>query len=78
MRLKLKDGAWLGGFFGDGSYAAGYAEEPQDLYLERVFAMNQDDGSFIADADGNPEELGTSLLVRWTEVQLIEVFSEEE
>jgi hypothetical protein len=49
VRMKLKsDGPWLGGFFGAESYAAGYPEEPQDLYLEETFAMNQDDGSFIA------------------------------
>src|SRR2546423_323160 len=29
VRLKLKDGGWLGGFFGADSYASGYPEEPQ-------------------------------------------------
>lgn len=79
IRLKLKDSdVWLGGFFGDESYAAGYPEEPQDFYLERTFAMDQKDGSFIVDAAGNPDDLGTSLLIRWSEVQFLEVFPEEE
>jgi hypothetical protein len=79
IRLKVKDSdVWLGAFFGDESYAAGYPEEPQDLYLERTFAMDQEDGSFIVDAAGNPDDLGTSLLIRWSEVQFLEVFPEEE
>ena len=79
VRMKLKtDGPWLGGFFGAESYAAGYPEEPQDLYLEETFAMNQEDGSFIADDDGNPVRLGTALLIRWSEVEFVEVFAEEE
>jgi Family of unknown function (DUF6338) len=77
VRMKLKDdGPWLGGFFGSESYAAGYPEEPQDLYLERTFAMDQNDGSFISDDDGRPDELGTSLLIRWSEVQFLEFFEE--
>jgi hypothetical protein len=73
--MKLKDdGPWLGGFFGEDSYAAGYPEEPQDLYLERTFAMDQADGSFLTDTAGNPQELGSSLLIRWSEVQFLEVF----
>jgi hypothetical protein len=77
VRMKLKDdGPWLGGLFGSESYAAGYPEQPQDLYLERTFAMNQDDGSFVADATGTPEELGTALLIRWDEVEFLEFFEE--
>jgi hypothetical protein len=78
VRLKLKDGGWVGGYFGADSYAAGYPEEPQDLYLEESFAMNQNDGSFVSDEEGIPEALGTSLLIRWEEVQFLELFAEEE
>ena len=77
MRLK-PDGPWLGGFYGDESYAAGYPEEPQDLYLEQTFAMDQNDGSFVRDADGRPVALGTALLVRWDEVLFMEVLSNRE
>ena len=40
--------------------------------------MNQEDGSFVTDEDDTPEELGTSLLVRWSEVRFLEVFAEQE
>ena len=65
MRLKLKDGAWLGGFFGESSYAAGYPEEPQDLFLEETYAMNQEDGAFVKDGQGRPVKLGSRVLLRW-------------
>ncbi len=78
VRMKLKAGPWLGGFFGEESYAAGYPEQPQDIYLERTFAMNQQDGSFVIDADGGPTDVGTALLVRWDEVEFLEVYAEEE
>jgi len=77
MRLK-DDGRWLGGFYGESSYAAGYPEEPQDIYLERTYAMSQEDGSFVADDAGHPVELGSGLLVRWSEVRFMEVLSEQE
>lgn len=79
VRMMLKDdGGWLGGFYGEDSYAAGYPEEPQDVYLERTYAMNQDDGTFVADDAGHPVELGSGLLVRWDEVRFMEVLSEQE
>ena len=77
MRLK-PEGPWLGGLYGDGSYAAGYPEEPQDLYLEQTFAMDQNDGSFVRDADGRPVALGAALLVRWDEVLFMEFVSDGE
>lgn len=79
VRMTLKDGGgWLGGFYGEDSYAAGYPEEPQDIYLERTYAMNQQDGSFVTDDAGHAVELGPGLLVRWDEVRFMEVFSERE
>ena len=79
LRIKLKDGgAWLGGFFGESSYAAGYPEEPQDLFLEETYAMNQEDGSFVRDGQGRPVKLGSAVLLRWDEVLLVEVFRLEE
>jgi len=79
MRMRLKDGgAWLGGLFGESSYAAGYPEEPQDLFLERAYVMNQEDGSFVTDDQGRPEELGSGVIVRWDEVLFAEVFPLEE
>lgn len=79
VRMRLKsDGSWLGGFYGSRSYAAGYPEEPQDLYLERTFAMDHDTGSFVYDADDRPVELGTALLIRWDEVLFMEFVSDGE
>ena len=78
VRMRLKpDGSWLGGFYGDRSYA-GYPEAPQDIYLEQTFSMNQDDESFVRDAAGRPVELGTALLIRWDEVLFMEFMSEGE
>lgn len=78
MRMRLKDGRWLGGFYGEDSYAAGYPEEPQDVYIESTYAMNQEDGSFVTDDAGHPIELGSALLIRWDEVRFVEVLSEQE
>ena len=67
---------WLGGFYGLDSYAAGYPEEPQDIYLEETYAMNQDDGLFLHMENGSLERLGSGLLIRWEEVLFLEVFPE--
>ncbi len=73
VRLKLKDGEWIGGLFGDKSYASGYPE-PQDILLELAYKV-LDDGTF---AQGDkPEDfvpLGSSILISWTEVQFLEAF----
>lgn len=79
VRLRLKEGGtWIGGQFGEASYAAGYPEEPQDLYLEATYAMLQSDGSFVQDEEGDFVELGSGLLIRWDEVHFLEVFPLEE
>jgi hypothetical protein len=77
VRALLKgDGGWVGGLFGEFSYAAGYPE-PQDLYLERAYAFDQAAGTFARDADGFPVPLGSGLLVRWDELEFLEFFPEE-
>ncbi len=74
VRLKLKDEEWIGGLFGDNSYASGYPE-PQDLLIEQAYEV-LDDGTF---AEGEtPEEfvpLGSSILISWDEVQFLEAFT---
>lgn len=38
VRIRLRDGAgYVGGLFGEKSYAAGYREAPEDLYLEDAY-----------------------------------------
>ncbi len=46
VRARLKDGRWVGGWYGPRSFASGYPN-PNDLYLEREYEMNAD-GSFGA------------------------------
>lgn len=75
MRLKLKSGEWVGGWFGPGSYAAGYPE-PQDLLIESVYRLDSH-GAFETDDSGAPVPVGSSLLVRWEEVELLEFFRQE-
>lgn len=78
MRMKLKSGGWVGGAFarrgtGPQSYAAGYPEL-QDLWLSEVVEVNERNGSFILDADGDPVRRGSGILIRWDEVELLEFF----
>ncbi|MFG3245492.1 DUF6338 family protein [Streptomyces sp. NPDC048187] len=44
LRARLKDGAWVGGWYGERSYASSYPNAPE-LYLELSFRMAAD-GSF--------------------------------
>lgn len=77
VRLKLKDGGYVGGLFGDRSYAAGYPEEPQDIFLERTYRV-RDDGTFEeGTAEGGYDEIGSGVLIRWDEIQLLDIFEEE-
>lgn len=75
IRAQLKNGPWIGGLFGPSSYAAGYPEE-QDLYLERSYLMKED-GSFALDGSSYIE-LGSGLLINFSEVQALEFFPEDD
>lgn len=75
VRLRLKSGRWVAGFFGNvegapGSYAAGYPEA-QDLFLGLQVKVDPERGEFIKDGEGliQPVEGRTALLVRWDEVE---------
>ncbi|MEU9979229.1 DUF6338 family protein [Streptomyces sp. NPDC051014] len=46
IRVRLKDGTWVGGWYGPGSFATAYPRPPE-LYLELAWEMGRD-GSFIA------------------------------
>lgn len=76
IRLHLKSGTWLGGAFatrpdGTRSYAAGYPEE-QDLYLVEAVEVDQETGSYVLDEEGTPVSRGSSILVRWDEVEYLD------
>jgi Family of unknown function (DUF6338) len=73
-REDTESAAWLGGFFGRASHVSGYGETPMDIYLERAYAMNQRDGSFAGGEDGSLVDLESGLLLRWDEIQFLEVF----
>lgn len=70
-RLK-KHRSWIGGLFGAESYAAGYPEL-QDIYLESAYRMTPE-GEFERDEEGRPIPTGAGLLVRWDELDSLEVF----
>jgi hypothetical protein len=79
IRARLKndqDHPWIGGEFGAGSYAAGYPEEPLDIYLEKGFRMTVD-GEFERTENDSLVETGSALLIRWEEVDLLEFFRHE-
>jgi Family of unknown function (DUF6338) len=81
VRIKLKGtdpngiGGWVGGLFGGDSWASGYGENPQDLYLEKTFEMDQATGEFLpGEKEDQYKEKGSGLLVRWEEMEYIETF----
>uniref|UniRef100_A0AAU2VJV0 DUF6338 family protein n=1 Tax=Streptomyces sp. NBC_00008 TaxID=2903610 RepID=A0AAU2VJV0_9ACTN len=45
VRMRLRDGAWVGGWYGGRSYATSYPQAPE-IYLETAWLMNPD-GSFV-------------------------------
>lgn len=74
--MKLKESkVWVGGLFGAESYAAGYPEVPQDIYLEQGYRVRAD-GTFERDDDDDFVGTGSGLLVRWDEVEFLEFFPE--
>jgi uncharacterized protein DUF6338 len=78
IRLRLKSGAWLAGAFGENedgvrSYAAGYPEDP-DLFLVDAVELDPRTGEFLLDDDGMPLSTGSSILVRWAEVEYLDFF----
>lgn len=74
IRLELTTGERIGGIFSSGSYASGYPEKPQDVYLERGLLVDPETGQFSRDKDGNYKDLGAGILVRWDNVKVLEFF----
>jgi Family of unknown function (DUF6338) len=73
VRIRLKhDGSWVGGLFAENSYASGYPEAPQDVYLESTYLM-EEDGTFVRDEDDEPVELGSGILLRYDEMVHLEI-----
>jgi hypothetical protein len=72
VRIKLKSGPWVGGAFADGSYAAPYPE-PADLFISQAALIDAETGEFLTDDDENTLLTGGGLLIRWEEVEYLEV-----
>lgn len=81
VRMRLKSGTWLGGWTGESpagaeSYASGYPEEG-DLYLATRLRVDPVTGAWDA-IDGEPQVVdGAGLLVRWSEVEYLEIIESE-
>jgi uncharacterized protein YjeT (DUF2065 family) len=73
-RLKGDPPLWLAGVFGKDSYASGYAEEPEDLYLEDGVKL-LDDGTFDRDSAGKIVRTNGGLLLKRDDLDVIEFFS---
>ncbi|HEY0500938.1 MAG TPA: DUF6338 family protein [Kutzneria sp.] len=66
VRMRLKDGAWAGGWYGSQSYATSYPQ-PAELFLQTAWIMDPD-GSFV-----RPIERSAGMHVRATDVDLLEL-----
>lgn len=70
--LRLKSGRWIGGAFTDKSYTAGYPEDA-DIFLSAEGLVDQETEMFVLDDQDQPVTLGWGVLVRWNEVEYLEV-----
>ncbi|MYW02406.1 DUF6338 family protein [Streptomyces sp. SID3343] len=68
VRMRMRDGAWVGGWYGSRSYATAYPQ-PQEVFLESAWLMNAD-GSFVRRIAGS-----IGLHVRAGEVDVVELLS---
>ena len=66
VRVKLKDGERVGGFFGPDSFASAYPER-QELFLEEAWRLDAE-GEFISPIPGSD-----GLMVHAEEVEIIEL-----
>jgi hypothetical protein len=72
IRIKLRDGPWIGGIYAEGSYASGYPHEPQDILLATVARVDPESGEFVRDRDGNVPTRDSGILIRWDEISYLE------
>lgn len=78
VRLRLKSRQWLAGTFatspsGLRSYASGYPEEGE-LFLSQQLQVDARTGAWVKAKNGKPQLVsdGSSLLIRWSEIEYIE------
>jgi hypothetical protein len=51
VRVMMRDGTWVAGWFGEDSYASGWPD-PQTLFLQTIYAV-EDDGTIGAQVEGS-------------------------
>lgn len=78
IRIRLKSKVYAGGLFqaldnGETAYAAGYSSTPLDIWLVRVVVVDADTGQFILRPDGSPQVLDSGMLVRYEEIETLEL-----
>ncbi|MGW6054753.1 DUF6338 family protein [Streptomyces sp. NPDC055189] len=71
VRARLKDGTWVGGWFGTRLYASGYPQQA-DLYLQVSYQMGAD-GSF-----GPRVESTDGIYLRMADLDLVELVNTPE
>jgi hypothetical protein len=68
VRARLKDGTWVGGWYGETSFATSYPQ-PAELYLQSSYRMSAD-GSFLARVEATD-----GLYLRAEDVDVIELLA---
>lgn len=76
VRLRTKTGLYMGGYYGEGSYVAGYPDI-QDIYLTRALQIDPISGEIGEGSEGEPLSLPSGLLIRWDEVEYLEFTPDE-
>jgi hypothetical protein len=79
IRVKLKSGSWVGGYFSDRpdldeSYAAKQPGEQSDFYLGMQAWIDPASGDFEHDEFGSIILRGSGMLIRWDEVEYLEFY----
>lgn len=70
IRVTLRDGGVIGGYYGSGSFA-GYGKQSHDLYLEQQWSMTGDDVQALE----RPVPWSAGIWVPASEIILIEVYA---
>jgi hypothetical protein len=70
--MRLKSGRWIGGAYEDGSHT-GSSSDVADIFLVTRFEVDQEAEDFVRDADGYLIERDGGVLVRWSEIEYLEV-----
>ncbi|MCX5144053.1 DUF6338 family protein [Streptomyces sp. NBC_00338] len=66
VRMRMRDGAWVGGWYGNNSYATSYPQPPE-IHLESAWLMRAD-GSFV-----RPVRDSAGLHIRAADTDVLEL-----